>query len=296
MKATHMMNNKTTRTLMALTASFAMTGTASAATILAAWDLNEGSGNTTTQYQRGSLSWNQVTNDEANLAATASEDFTGFATWGAASPAANSTASLTFTADSGVNQMNTNVSGAGLAGTGAKTFFAWINPTGVDAGGSGILSYSPSLGGTNGGDLRLQLNTSGQLRAEVSGGFFDYNLVDFRNQGWTMVAAIFNGNTNTSSFYIGGTGIVTPTGVGARAINTLGSTNNNGIIDIVLGGSQVGDRSFIGGIDMAAVYTGALTEAELDNIFTGGIAIPEPGTLALVGIALGSLLLFRRRR
>lgn len=35
---------------------------------------------------------------------------------------------------------------------------------------------------------------------------------------------------------------------------------------------------------------------QLNSVALTGVAIPEPGTLALVGIALGSLLLFRRRK
>lgn len=35
---------------------------------------------------------------------------------------------------------------------------------------------------------------------------------------------------------------------------------------------------------------------QLNSVELTGVAIPEPGTLALVGIALGSLLLFRRRK
>jgi hypothetical protein len=291
MKETHMKNNKKTRTLMALGASFAMMGTASAAAIYAAWDLNEGSGTTTTQYQRGSLTWNQVDNPNENLAATASENFTGIAAWAAASPAPKSTASLTFNATGGVNQLDTNVSGTGLAGTGAKTFLAWINPTGLDSTGSGILSYSPSGGANNGQDLRFLLNPNGDLRVEVNGSGFAYDSDSLVNDGWKMVAAVFD-NTNGTSIYIGGQGFVATQSL---SFNTTATASNDGITDIVLGGTQVGTRSFIGGIDMAAVYTGALTEAELNNIYANGIAIPEPSTIVLLGIALGSMIVMRRR-
>jgi hypothetical protein len=270
-------------------------GAASQASIslFAAWDLNEGTGTTTTQYQRGSgETWNQVSNPSASLAATASEAIsTVGGSWGAASPAPNSTASLTF-AGGIENVLDTNVSGTGLAGTGAKTFVAWINPTGLDSTGSGILSYSPSGGANEGGDLRFLLNPSGDLRVEVNESGFAYDSDSLVNDGWKMVAAVFD-NTNGTSIYIGGQGFVATQSL---SFNTTATASNDGITDIVLGGTQVDTRSFIGGIDMAAVYTGAATEAELDAIYANGIAIPEPGTLALVGVALGALLLFRRRR
>jgi hypothetical protein len=271
-----------------------------ALTLVSAWDFNEGTGTTTNQATlTGPETWNQVTNPTQVLAGTASNAFTGIAAWGAASPAQGSTASLTFNDTGGGNQLDMNVSGAALAGTGAKTFVAWINPTGLDANGAGIISYSPTNGTLAGSDLRFMLDVNGDLRAEVNSGAFAYTTSpSLVGGGWKMVAAIFDGNTNTSSFYIGGVGFLTPDSVVARAINTSATAASSGITDIVIGGQQFGvtNRSFVGGIDSVAVYSGAATLSELDNIYTNGIAIPEPGTLALVGVALGSLLLFRRRK
>ncbi|MCC5848837.1 MAG: LamG domain-containing protein [Verrucomicrobia bacterium] len=275
-----------------------MATSASAATIYAAWDLNEGSGNTTTQFQRGSLTWNQVTNTEENLDATDSANFSTASglTWGGASTAPGSTASLLFNGDNDTNTLNTNVSGSGLDGTGAKTFVAWINPT---AGNGSIISYSPKGGATNGADLRLLIDGDGYLRAEVSGGFLLNDSKDFRDEGWNMVAVIFDGNTNTSSFYVGGTGILSPTSFGARPIDTnaADTVGDNSNPNIIIGGDQLEDgRGFTGGNDMVGIYNGALTETELDAIFTGGVAIPEPSTIVLLGIALGSLAFLRPRR
>lgn len=289
---------KTTQTL--LTGLFLCAASAShGQTLVAAWDLNEGSGTTTTQYQRDGLPWNQVTNPEANLAPTESADFstaTGLS-WGGASPAPGSSASLTFNGASATNTLNTNVSGSGLDGTGAKTFIAWINPT---AGDGSILSYSPKGGATNGADLRLLIDGDGFLRGEVSGGFFLNNSQDLRNDGWKMVAAIFDGNTDSSSFYLGGTGILTPTSFGARAIDTnaSGTEGVNSNPNFIIGGDQTtNNRPFTGGIDMVGIYDGALTEAQLDDIFTQGIVvIPEPSTYALAFsvFAVGMILLRRR--
>lgn len=284
-------------------------GTLSHATITmyAAWDLNEGSGTTTTQYQLGGgETWNQVTNPAAGLTATASENISSVGgSWGTAGPAPNSTSSLTFTASGGGADLETNVSGTGLSGSGAKTFVAWINPTGLDTSGSGIFSYSPTNGEGAGEDLRFVLDSNGDLRAEVSSGFFLYDITGSEGNGaglvgdgWTFVAVIFDTDTDTSRFYIGGQGMVTPTSRSAnQSITTAASTSNNGVSTITLGGAQesLPRRSFVGGIDMAAIYTGAASEAELDAIYANGIAVPEPGTLTLVGLTIVTLLMIRKR-
>ncbi len=294
------------KTLLLTLAGASLLGLAAnaAITMYAAWDLNEGSGSTTTQYQLGTgETWNQVTNPAANLAATASDAFstaTGLA-WGTASTAPNSTASLSFANTNGQNTLETNVSGAGLAGTGAKTFVAWINLSSTANDDSSILAYSPGGGATNGADLRFLINGSGQLRGEVSGGFFLNNTVDLRGDGWTMVAAIFDGNTTTSKFYIGGVGLLNPTSSSARAIDTAGTvvgTPPAANINVIIGNYQVasGSGAFDGGIDMAAIYTGAATLAELDAIYANGIAVPEPSTYALIGGVLALVCVMARRR
>ncbi len=254
--------------------------------LIAEWNLNEGSG-TTTALTGGSLK----TTDPG----TASDDFstaTGV-TWGAAGTSPGSTASLTFTGDNAVNTLNTNVSGSGLSGTGAKTFVGWINPT--NHTGS-VVSYSPRGGEDNGEDLRMLLDTDGKLRAEVNGGFFKAgatvsSLVD---GGWVMVAAIFDTNTNSSSLYISGLGILTDYSRSAtnRAIDTastLKGTAPNANINFIIG-SDPASRGFTGGIDKVQVYNEALTESQLDALL-----IPEPASLALMGLG-GLLMLGRTRR
>jgi len=296
----HMKNNniKTISCAFALAVLGSTTQSNAALTLFSAWDLNEGSGTVTTQYQRGSLTWNQVTNPTANLSATASNNIgLGGGSWGAASPAPNSTASLTFDGTGSTNEVNTNVSGLALGGTGAKTFVAWINPT---AGNGTVLSFSPGAGSTNGGDLRLLVDGNGDLRGEVSGGFFVYDGTSLLNDGWKMVAAIFDGNTNTSSFYIGGMGLLTPNDVVARAIDTRSTVDagkSNAVGEFVIGGDMSDpSRAFSGGIDMVAVYEGAATLSELNSIYSSGVAIPEPSTIALLMGGVAALVFFRRRR
>lgn len=278
---------KTSLPLIAVAlAGAAFTSTSAGALVLeAAWELNEGAGNTVSEL----------------LSGTASDNFSSYATWGAASPAPGSTASLTFDDSQGEHELNTNVDGGFLDGTGAKTFVAWVNTTNPD---DAIISYSPGGGAWNGSDLRLLLDSNGFLRAEVSGGFFAATSSDGRitNKGWTMVAAIFDTDTNSSSLYVGGSGFVSSYNrSGNRVINT-GNPNGpsnpvTAFPNIVLGGDQAG-RSLEGGLDMVGIYSGAATGDQLDLIYREGLtAIPEPSTIILVATgAISGLLLLRRRK
>jgi len=288
---------KTRLLLSALVIALTSTLAHAQITLYAAWDLNEGTGTATTQAQRsGNAEFTAVTNPLVDLDPTVSAAFNGSATWGGASTAPWSTASLVFNGDGGKNHLNTNVSGAGLAGTGAKTFVAWINPTGLDGSGGGIVSYSPQGGQSNGADLRFLLDGNGDLRAEVSGGFFLHDGASLVNQGWNMVAVVFDTDTENSWFYVGGVGRLDPTSFGARAIDTSGTEGaGDSELNIVIGGAQVTNRSFVGAMDMIAIYNGAATIAELDEIFLAGV-IPEPSTYAMLIAGLVALMVIARRR
>lgn len=64
---------------------------------------------------------------------------------------------------------------------------------------------------------------------------------------------------------------------------------------LVLGAERAnGHRGYTGLLDDVAFFNRALTQAEIEGIAAGTIAIPEPASLALVGI--GGLLMLCRRR
>jgi hypothetical protein len=110
---------------------------------------------------------------------------------------------------------------------------------------------------------------------------------------------------STLDFDLGLGGTSGPRGVTATYNLNGGGFNVIGVAAFNVGvASQYGRYSFdFGNVSVAATdtvevrllgfSTGTGNSIRLDNVSV--TAIPEPGTLALVGIALGSLMLFRRR-
>lgn len=262
--------------MITVSAVIGISATANAAVLVANWNLDEGSGT--------------VINESVSDTDSTAGFPTGVSWSGDSGPSVVSN-SLLFSGTNAINTLDTGVSGSILDGTDVKTFVAWINHV---SGETTILSYSPKGGLVSGADLRLRINADGQLRGEVSGGFLVYDGKDFRNDGWNMVAIIFDGNTNASSFYIAGTGLVAPSSSSNQTINTnsSGTPGADSFPNFVIGGDQAG-RSYNGNIAQVQVYTGTMTEAELDAIYNLSI-IPEPATAGLLGLA--ALAMLRRKR
>ena len=254
----------------------------SQAALVGRWDLEEGSGTTTTEA----------------ISSTASDAFgTGIA-WSASTPGPASAASLTgdgaTTARFGTNR---NAQDVGISGSGAKTIVTWFKTSAASSGTTRYLwGWSPTNGLTNGADLRFGVQNGG-LRFEVTGGGAN-NTVSLVNDGnWHMAAAIIDANDTISTiqFYLDGN-LITATGNTTQLINTAGTgagtgTNPNEFFIASNGNGTA--NNWIGSIDDVRIYNTALSESELDTVFNA-MAIPEP-TAALLG-GLGLLTLLRRRR
>lgn len=201
-----------------------------------------------------------------------------------------------------------NGGGAGLvntsSGSGANFVFYGFNTTNADLGftfdsTSSVLQYSfdwrptQDLNGSNGqilfdfmvgssGDtgadaaVALRIHNSGRFQANDGG---TLRTVDglFSNTGtYQTISGTINYATNQYTVFIGDTQLFT--------------ANNNGNLSFQ---NAASDNAFIRfsnlrGGDQSAQWR----EWNMDNI----TLIPEPSTLALLGIALGTLAMFRRRK
>ncbi len=153
------------------------------------------------------------------------------------------------------------------------TIMAWIKPDSL-TGVQRIFSQDGPGGygfGLNGDEFR----------------FTAYNVQDYNTTGVDLevgvfqhVAVVFNSD-NDALFYVNGELVSTILGVNPANISSLG----------FFIGSAGGSEYFNGVIDDVRYYTGSLTQAEIAAI----IAVPEPTSLMLLGLA-GSACLLRRRR
>lgn len=104
---------------------------------------------------------------------------------------------------------------------------------------------------------------------------------------WMMLTYTHDGTNG--ALYVNNTQVVAPTPLPNQALATA---------VLMMGNSpeaaQFGDRPLHGAMDEAAFWDVALSDAEVADVYANGVTIPEPATMALLG--LGTLGLLRKRR
>jgi len=114
-----------------------------------------------------------------------------------------------------------------------------------------------------------------------------------KDDDWSFVAAVFDGASSLMGVYIDGTWQTWSDGSIPSFIHT---TTRGLAVGQEYHSETYHFYNFNGLLDEVAIYSYALTKAQLDGRYAGGppTAIPEPATVALVGA--GVLALLRRRK
>ena len=251
----------------------------SSAALVAQWDFEEGSGSTTTEA----------------LSSTVSDSIGAGAGWSTATPGPASGYSLTTGGTNSTFGTNLNAATVGINGSGAKTIIGWFKTT--STADQAFFGWSPNNGIGAGTELRFKTNSSGFLRLEVTGGAALSSGHDSVLDGnWHMAAVIIEAadQIDQIQLYLDGN-LVTTTGNTSALINTAGTGPGGATTpnELFIGSSGNTTSHWNGSIDEIRIYNTALSETELDGIYSA-MAVPEPAAALLGGLGLLSLL--RRRR
>ncbi|MGO9003050.1 MAG: PEP-CTERM sorting domain-containing protein [Limisphaerales bacterium] len=217
---------------------------------------------------------------------TTYDDFSAFsAGWGAAPSAVN-----TFSTDASTINGIGNLTAPGAAGTsGSLLITAGVGGPGPSGGGLWTdAATGPSQGGNTAFLQAIDPGTDGINAVNASGNIYmDYSLPD--NEGGTYfdVGVLFQyaGNGYFGTFFA-----TSSTDLGFTDPSNGGEVYQATIPYTITGGSAFSGFGF--GIMLETDYASALPFT-VDNIT---VSVPEPGTLALMGLGLTGLAIIRRRR
>lgn len=177
---------------------------------------------------------------------------------------------------------------AGFGGTDPFTIFATfqLDPTSANTNNT-IFGYSPNGGSGAGTEIRLMVQTDGQIRGEASSGAgseFTPSVDILDGQPHTIAMIVSGGeNFNDIDIYLDGEMILNPFSAGNNAPMDLTGMGRAIEIGQDRPGVIGGNRTFDGLIDDVALFGSALTVSELDGLRASGV-IPEPTALAIASV------------
>ncbi|MGD1088566.1 MAG: LamG-like jellyroll fold domain-containing protein [Verrucomicrobiota bacterium] len=206
-----------------------------------------------------------------------------------------------------------NGSGGDLAGNMGSlgtlsqlTLTMWINPSSSPAGNNERLldissGGSPTTGTADGNEVFFGINADGGLQFYANGvnpssdtsGTTVFNGGMAQINSWYFLAVVYDTVNSVYSLYTGTTSSSATlqysfTGLSGSSI-AFGSTSS-----IFLANRPNELRTFPGSIDDVNLYSGAMTQSQLDALQVS--EVPEPGTLALIGVGFGGLVARMRRQ
>lgn len=163
------------------------------------------------------------------------------------------------------------------------TFGAWVNADVADAVIRGIISH-------DNGDFDRTIDVDTRAGTPVKwcfftgvggGGICDGEVVV---DDWVFLAVAYDATAGIGRFAVNG----------AHSANFT-VTNGAGETQTTVGRNPNFDSPFVGRIDNVFFYDKFLSIQQLDDIRINGISLPEPATLALMGLGLAGIG-YRRRR
>lgn len=261
------------RTLSFTAAALLFAGSANAASVITYYSFDSITGGTTIEDQVGSADITTVAgtlNGDSPLGDTLGSSFTPSGT--STVPSAN----------------------APTLGLGDFSITFWMNIVDDDNNPKGVLDM---LAGITTGGLQLNFGTGANLDKLALGigtaGGFQVALSDALAPGthydkWTHVALTVDrdGGASGVQFYVDGNSYGSASAAGF-ATTSLSPTQNLEV-------GAFNNSNPIDQIDDLAIFSGVLTAQEVSDLADGTASIPEPGSLALLG--LGGLLVASRRR